>query len=84
MTPFTGFLLLVIGLGTVLAVYRLVNGLGAATNLNDDFPWGLWVGFDLLGGVAMAAGGFLIAGAVYLLNMKKYKPLVRPAITLKF
>lgn len=84
MTPFTLFLLLVIGLGGVLAVYRLVNGLGASTNLNDDFPWGLWIGFDLLGGVAMAAGGFLIAGAVHLLNMKKYKPIVRPAVLTAF
>jgi len=84
MTPFTILLLLVIGLGAILTFYRLANGLGAATNLNDDFPWGLWIGFDLLGGVAMAAGGFLIAGAVYLLNMKKYKPIVRPAILTAF
>jgi len=80
MTPFTLLLLFVIGLGVVLVIYRLANGLGAATNLNDDFPWGIWIGFDMLGGVAMAAGGFIIAGAVYLLNMKKYKPIVRPAI----
>jgi Ni/Fe-hydrogenase subunit HybB-like protein len=84
MTPFTVLLLLVIGLGVILMFYRLANGLGAATNLNDDFPWGLWIGFDLLGGVAMAAGGFIIAGAVYLLNMKKYKPIVRPAILTAF
>jgi len=84
MTPFTVLLLLVIGLGVILMFYRLANGLGAATNLNDDFPWGLWIGFDLLGGVAIAAGGFLIAGAVYLLNMKKYKPIVRPAILTAF
>lgn len=84
MTPFTLLLLLVIGLGIVLVLYRLANGLGAATNLNDDFPWGLWIGFDMLGGVAMAAGGFLIAGAVYLLNMKKYKPIVRPAVLTAF
>jgi len=84
MTPFTLLLLFVISLGVVLVFYRLVNGLGAATNLNDDFPWGLWIGFDMLGGVAMAAGGFLIAGAVYLLNMKKYKPIVRPAVLTAF
>ena len=84
MTPFTVLLLLVIALGVVLMFYRLVNGLGAVTNLNDDFPWGLWIGFDLLGGVAMAAGGFIIAGAVYLLNMKRYKPIVRPAILTAF
>jgi Ni/Fe-hydrogenase subunit HybB-like protein len=84
MTPFTVFLILIIGIGAVLAIYRLVNGLGASTNLNDDFPWGLWIGFDLLGGVAMAAGGFLIAGAVHLLNMKKYKPIVRSAVLTAF
>ena len=84
MTPFTILLLFVIGLGAVLVIYRLANGLGAATNLNDDFPWGLWIGFDMLGGIAMAAGGFLIAGAVYLLNMKKYKPIVRPAVLTAF
>jgi len=84
MTPFTLLLLFVIGLGVVLVFYRLMNGLGAATNLNDDFPWGLWIGFDMLGGIAMAAGGFIIAGAVYLLNMKKYKPIVRPAVLTAF
>jgi len=84
MTPFTLLLLCVIGLGVVLIFYRLANGLGAATNLNDDFPWGLWIGFDMLGGVAMAAGGFIIAGAVYLLNMKKYKPIARPAVLTAF
>jgi Ni/Fe-hydrogenase subunit HybB-like protein len=84
MTPFTLLLLFVIGLGGVLVFYRLANGLGAATNLNDDFPWGLWIGFDMLGGVAMAAGGFIIAGAVYLLNMKKYKPILRPAVLTAF
>jgi Ni/Fe-hydrogenase subunit HybB-like protein len=84
MTPFTLLLLSIIGLGAVLVLYRLVSGLGAVTNLSDDFPWGLWIGFDMLGGVAMAAGGFIIAGAVYLLNMKKYKPIVRPAILTAF
>jgi Ni/Fe-hydrogenase subunit HybB-like protein len=83
-TPFTMVLLLVIALGAIVIIYRLANGLGAATNLNDRFPWGLWIGFDVLGGVAMAAGGFLIAGAVYILNWKKYKPIVRPAVLTAF
>lgn len=79
-TPTSVVLLSIMLLGGALIMYRLVAGLGAVTNLNDRFPWGLWIGIDVLGGVAMAAGGFLIAGAVYLLNMKKYKPIVRPAI----
>ena len=84
MTPFTVGSLVVMALGLIVAIYRLRAGLGAATNLNDDFPWGLWIGFDMLGGVAMAAGGFIIAGTVYLLNWKKYKPIVRPAVLTAF
>ncbi len=79
-TPSTIVFVLLIVLGGFVIAYRLAAGLGAATNLNDRFPWGLWIGMDVLGGVAMAAGGFLIAGAVYILNWKKYKPIVRPAI----
>jgi Ni/Fe-hydrogenase subunit HybB-like protein len=79
-TPFTKLLVLLIAVGSLVLIYRLIAGLGATTNLNDRFPWGLWIGIDVLGGVAMAAGGFLIAGAVYILNWKKYKPIVRPAI----
>jgi Ni/Fe-hydrogenase subunit HybB-like protein len=70
------------GGGAVL--YRLFNGLGAATNLNNVYPWGFWLGFDVLGGVAMAAGGFIIAAAIYLFNWKKYKPIGRPAILTAF
>jgi formate-dependent nitrite reductase membrane component NrfD len=60
------------------------KGLGAVTNMNDMYPWGFWLGFDLLGGVAMAAGGFIIATAIYLFNWKKYKPIGRPAILTAF
>ncbi len=79
-TPTTVILLLIMAAGAAILIYRLMAGLGAVTNLNDRFPWGLWIGIDVLGGVAMAAGGFLIAGAVYILNMKKYKPIARAAI----
>lgn len=80
MTPMTMGLLLVMAAGGVVAIYRMFFGLGAATNLSDIWPWGFWIGFDVLGGVAMAAGGFIIAGAVYILNWNKYKPIVRAAI----
>lgn len=54
-----GWLCIVAGL---YATYvRFTRGLGAATNLNDDFPWGLWVGFDVVCGVGLAAGGFTIS-----------------------
>ncbi|MFI5293686.1 MAG: NrfD/PsrC family molybdoenzyme membrane anchor subunit [Thermodesulfovibrionales bacterium] len=79
-TPTTVVLLLIIAVGAVAGLYRVFFGLGASTHLNDVWPWGLWISFDVLGGVALAAGGFVIAGAVYILNWKKYKPIVRPAI----
>ena len=79
-TPTTVVLLIIMALGGLAAIYRLFFGLGASTHLNDTWPWGLWISFDVLGGVALAAGGFVIAGTVYLLNWKKYKPIVRPAI----
>jgi Ni/Fe-hydrogenase subunit HybB-like protein len=83
-TPNTIILFLFIIVGLAVALYRMVKGLGAVTNMNDMYPWGFWLGFDLLGGVAMAAGGFIIATAVYLFNWKKYKPIGRPAILTAF
>ena len=79
-TPFTLVLVALMGIAAVVAVYRLMFGIGAASNLNDLWPWGLWIGFDVLGGVAMAAGAFLIAGAVYILNWKKYRCIARASI----
>lgn len=80
----TLILLVLIALGVYSAGYRFTYGLGASTNLSDKVPWGLWVAFDVLAGVALAAGGFSITAAVYIFNMKKYKPIARPAILTAF
>jgi Ni/Fe-hydrogenase subunit HybB-like protein len=66
-------------LGVMAGIYRLFAGLGATTNLSDAYPWGLWISFDVLTGVALAAGGFTISAAIYVFNLKKYEPLLRPA-----
>ncbi len=79
-TPFTRVLILLILGAALVAGYRVIFGLGASTNMNDYWPWGLWIAFDVLGGVAMAAGAFMIAGAVYILNLKKYKCIARASI----
>ena len=68
------------GFGIILIGYRFIFGLGAATNLSDGYPWGLWIGFDVLTGIALAAGGFVMAGTVHLFGGHKYHPLVKPAI----
>jgi len=67
-------------LGGFAVVSRLTGGLGAMTNLSDTFPWGIWIAFDMLSGVALAAGGFLTAGAVYIFGLRKFYPILRPAI----
>jgi Ni/Fe-hydrogenase subunit HybB-like protein len=63
-----------------IAVSRFFFGLGNVTNLTDQTPWGLWIGFDVVSGVALAAGGFVMAGTVHVFNIEKYHPIVRPAI----
>ncbi len=63
---------------------RFTGGLAAVTNLNDQFPWGLWIGFDILCGVGLAAGGFTICAVTHIFNIKQFKPLTRPAILTAF
>jgi Ni/Fe-hydrogenase subunit HybB-like protein len=63
---------------------RIFYGLGGATNLTDEFPWGIWIGFDILCGVGLAAGGFTLVAVVHIFNIEKYKPILRPAILTAF
>jgi len=70
--------------GAYAAYLRFFHGLGASTNLSDRFPWGLWVGFDVVGGVSLAAGGFTLVAIVHIFNIKTYRPVLRPAILTAF
>jgi len=78
------FLWSIVGLAAAVAVKRFLTGLGATTHLNDSIPWGLWVGFDVMGGVALAAGGFVITATVYVLNREDLHHLTRPAVLTAF
>jgi Ni/Fe-hydrogenase subunit HybB-like protein len=75
---------LIAAAASVVTVLRYWKGLGAVTHLSDRFPWGLWVGFDVLCGVALAASGFTITTAVYVFNLKRFQPIVRPTILTAF
>jgi Ni/Fe-hydrogenase subunit HybB-like protein len=71
--------------GGLYATYlRVFHGLAGATNLSDQFPWGIWIGFDILCGVGLAAGGFTLVAVVHIFNIEKYKPVLRPAILTAF
>ena len=67
-----------VGLGALL--YRFIFGLGAATNLTDDYPWGIWIAIDVACGVALAAGGFTTAFIAHVVHRDVFHPLVRPAL----
>ena len=75
-------LILVAGLWSTYV--RFFRGLGAATNLTDRFPWGLWVGFDCLCGIMLTAGGFTLMATVHVFNLEKYRAIARPALVTAF
>lgn len=76
-TPFNIISIPVMILGLILIVIRFWKGLGSVTNLTQDVPWGLWIGFDVVTGVAFAGGAYVITFMVYILNMHKYHSIVR-------
>ncbi len=59
---------------------RFVYGIGAVSNMNDGFPWGIWIAYDVVVGTALACAGYSIALIVYVFNRGEYSPLVRPAL----
>ncbi len=73
-----------VGAAGLIAAVRYVRGLGLTTDLTDLTPWGLWIGFDVLSGVALAAGGFVIAATVYVFGREHYHGIARPAVLTAF
>ncbi|MDR3182214.1 MAG: polysulfide reductase NrfD [Planctomycetaceae bacterium] len=71
-------LLLFLTLAAVgIIIIRLIFGLHAVSNLNDDWPWGLWIGFDVLSGVALAGGGYGTALIIHILHNKSLHAVSR-------
>jgi len=72
--------LLPLGLGLAFTAIRLLFGLTAITNLTNQYPWGLWVAFDIASGIALAAGGFMTAAFIEIFGRERYRPLLRTAL----
>ena len=70
--------------GLYATYLRIFYGLGGSTNLSDKFPWGLWIAFDVMCGVGLAAGGFTLVAIVHIFRIERYKPVLRPAILTAF
>jgi len=72
------------GLAAAVGITRFIFGLGATTNLTDATPWGVWIGFDVMAGVALAGGGFVMTAIFYVFKREKYHDLVKPAVLTAF
>ncbi len=80
LTPFNVVSLLIMLAAAVILVVRFAYGLGAVTNLDQRFPWGLWIGFDVVTGVALAGGAYVLTFLVYILRLEQYRPIVRVTV----
>ena len=74
---------IILAIGLFITIIRFTVGIGSVTNLTDYQPWGLWIGFDLLCGVCLAAGGYFTTVGVYVMGMH-FHSAVRPAVTTAF
>jgi Ni/Fe-hydrogenase subunit HybB-like protein len=72
------------GLGVLAALFRWIDGFSRMANIGDLRPWGIWIGFDLLVGVAISAGAFVLAATVHIFHFEKYRPILRPALLTGF
>lgn len=75
---------MLVGIAAAVTTARFFFGLGATTRLSDVTPWGLWIGFDVMSGVALAAGGFVVTATVYIFKLEKFHSIVRPAVLTAF
>jgi Ni/Fe-hydrogenase subunit HybB-like protein len=84
MTPMNAIAAFILLIGIPLIIIRFAKGLGATTNLSQISPWGIWIGFDMMTGIVLAAGGFTIGATVQIFGLKDYHPIERPAILTAF
>ncbi len=84
LTPGNAVAALLVAGAAILFVWRFGWGLAATTNLDQGTPWGIWIGFDMMTGIVLAAGGFTIGAAVELFGLKDYAAIERPAILTGF
>lgn len=79
-TPIFIILLVIVFVAAIVLTQRFVFGLGSATNLNDGYPWGIWIAIDLIIGTALGCGGLVMALLVYILNKGEYHPMARAGL----
>lgn len=79
-TPFNIISGIIILASIVILVLRFANGLGAVSESSQSHPWGLWISFNVITGVAFAGGAYIITFMAYIMKMEKYHSIVRLAV----
>ncbi len=80
LTPFNIISIPIIIVGVIILYFRFTQGLGSVTNLSQQTPWGFWIGFDVVTGVAFAGGAYVITFVVYIMRVEKYHSIVRVTV----
>jgi Ni/Fe-hydrogenase subunit HybB-like protein len=80
LTPFNVVTGVIILSGVVMIAIRFAYGLGSVSNLSQNYPWGIWIGFDVVTGVAFAGGAYVLTFVVHILKVKKFEPIVRVTV----
>jgi Ni/Fe-hydrogenase subunit HybB-like protein len=83
-TPFNIISIPTILIAIVILVIRFSKGLGSVSNFSQDHPWGIWINFNVITGVAFAGGAYVVTFLVYILKLKKYYPIIRAAVLMGF
>jgi Ni/Fe-hydrogenase subunit HybB-like protein len=79
-TPFNVIAVITIIIAIVILVIRFTRGLGSVVDASQDHPWGLWINFNVITGVAFAGGAYVVTFMVYILGLEKYRPIVRATV----
>jgi Ni/Fe-hydrogenase subunit HybB-like protein len=80
LTPFNIISIPTILAGLVIIYFRFTQGLGSVTNLSQQFPWGFWIGFDVVTGVALAGGAYVVCFTVIVMRIEKYHSILRVTV----
>jgi len=79
-TPFNVIAGITILVAAYILFFRFKDGLGSVIHASQDLPWGLWINFNVITGVAFAGGAFVVTFMVYIMGMEKYRPIVRATV----
>ena len=83
-TPFNIISSITVLAAIVILYFRFTQGIGSVTESSQDRPWGLWINFNVITGVAFAGGAFVVTFMVYILGLEKYRPIVRATVLYAF